>query len=327
MLAAFGIRGRVRGMTSVAGAWSNRVYRLDADTGTFAVKELRNPWDSPRWREWLAAAWEFEQLALAAGVPMPEPVPNPGDGGCLAWVGVAHGDVIVPVRLHVWVDGAAAESGPVTGEVAAWAGRTLARLHLLGIQPADRGVFPVISTATARRWPTFAEQAHLAGAPWAGQLLDLVPTVSLIAELAESSALRHAGEVMTHGDVDQKNLLITTDGPVLCDWDVAMPLVPRRELADVAMSMAGWEHPGIARSVTAAYSSAGGEPADFGPEDLGPSLMTGLDWIAFNIGRATGARPATSAESALSNRLLPGLLARLPREVDAALGVRQILQA
>jgi hypothetical protein len=55
--------------------------------------------------------------------------------------------------------------------------------------------------------------------------------------------------------------------------------------------------------------------------------MTGLDWIAFNIGRATGARPATSAESALSNRLLPGLLARLPLEVDAALGIRQILQA
>ena len=46
---------------------------------------------------------------------------------------------------------------------------------------------------------------------------------------------------MTHGDVDQKNILLTADGPVLCDWDAAAPMIPARELADVAMSLAGWK--------------------------------------------------------------------------------------
>ena len=70
---------------------------------------------------------------------------------------------------------------------------------------------------------------------------------------------------MTHGDIDQKNIVCGPGGPVLCDWDVAMPLVPRRELADVAMSMAGWQQPAIAREVLRGYRAAGGEVPRWAP--------------------------------------------------------------
>ena len=85
------------------------------------------------------------------------------------------------------------------------------------------------------------------------------PTVAVIADLVRSAGQRPAPEVMSHGDIDQKNLVLTADGPVLCDWDVAMPLVPRRELADVALSMGGWERLGSARKVLRSYRSASGE--------------------------------------------------------------------
>ncbi len=51
---AFGLDGPVTGWEPVGGAWSNRVYRLDAGGRRCAVKELRNPRADPRWQEWLA---------------------------------------------------------------------------------------------------------------------------------------------------------------------------------------------------------------------------------------------------------------------------------
>src|SRR5690348_11239913 len=92
VIEAFGLPGPVTGWEPVGGAWSNRVYRLDTGgplaTGgrRYAVKEMRNPWAEPRWQEWLAESWSFEQRAIAAGIAAPQPVPNPVDGTCLAWV-------------------------------------------------------------------------------------------------------------------------------------------------------------------------------------------------------------------------------------------------
>jgi hypothetical protein len=101
--------------------------------------------------------------------------------------------------------------------------------------------------------------------------------------------------------------------------------VPRRELADVALSFGCWRDAGVARTVVDAYRAAGGNVPGFEPPDLGPALGTGLDWIAFNIERAIGLRPATAAESALGDSLVPGLLAALPGEVSKALRVGDIL--
>jgi len=43
--AAFGLAGAVGPLEPVAGAWSNRVFRLVVGGEAYAVKELRNPWD------------------------------------------------------------------------------------------------------------------------------------------------------------------------------------------------------------------------------------------------------------------------------------------
>jgi len=168
VLAAFGLGGSVTAVTVVGGAWSNRVYRLDTGAGSFAVKEMRNPWADPGWKRWLAEAWSFEQRALAAGVSAPLPVANPVDGGCLAWVQRRTGASRAAVRLHRWAEGRPAGLGPVAPAIAVWAGQTLATLHGLRVRAGDRSVFPVPSTDTAHRWPELADAAHRAGATWAG---------------------------------------------------------------------------------------------------------------------------------------------------------------
>jgi Ser/Thr protein kinase RdoA (MazF antagonist) len=320
VIEAFGLDGPVTGWEPVGGAWSNRVYRLDAGGRRYAVKEMRNPWAEPRWQEWLAESWSFEQRAIAAGVAAPRPVPNPADGSCLAWVSRLGRDEQreAPVRVHHWTAGTPVTPGPVAANTARWAGRTLATLHGLRITPRDRGLFPVTGTATADRWPGLTEAARHHHAPWAGTMDEAAPAVALIADLVRSAGFRPDQEVMTHGDIDQKNLLLTAAGPVLCDWDLAAPLGPRRELADVAMSLAGWADMSVAREAVRSYRLAGGDDTRIEPSDLGQSMMIGLDWVAFNVERAIGLRPAAAAAVSVARAVVPGLLAAIPAQAAAA---------
>ena len=327
VVTAFGLAGPATGWTPVGGAWSNRVFRLEAAGRRYAVKEMRNPWADPHWEQWLAESWVFERRAIAAGVAAPQPVPEPAGDGCLAWV--SRRDPALPdaaVRVHHWVAGNPPGPGPVPMRTARWAGQALATLHGLRIRPRDRSLFPVPGTDTARRWPELAEAAQRSGVAWAHLLPAAAPAVSLIAELATSAGYRPDQEVITHGDIDQKNLLATAQGPVLCDWDLAIPLVPRRELADVALSLGCWENFAVSREVLRSYRQAGGDDTPVGPPDLGQSLMTGLDWTAFNVERAIGLRPATEAETTLARQLAPGLLAAIPHQVGVTMRIGGVLE-
>ena len=326
VLSVFGLEGSVQAVGSVAGAWSHRVYRFETTGGVFAVKEMRNPWGDAGWQEWLEEAWTFELAAIGAGVSAPRPVPNPTTGGPLGWVGRHDGTRDAPVRVHHWVPGDRVGPGPVTPSVARWAGETLAVLHGLRVQPVDRSRFPVISTATAQAWPALVEAAGGARPEWAHDLANLGPAVATIAALAEATAAApDQAEVVSHGDVDQKNMVMGAGGPVLCDWDVAAPLVPRRELADVALSLGAWEQLDIARQVIAAYRHAGGGHYAIEPADLGPAMMSGLDWLAINVERAIGLRPASDSEAGRSAGLVPGLISRLDGRVRLALQIDAVL--
>jgi Ser/Thr protein kinase RdoA (MazF antagonist) len=323
VIAAFRLPGAPVAMTPVAGAWSNRVYRLETTAGTYAVKELLDPWGERRLAERIAEAWQVELAAIAAGVAAPEPVAAPG-GGPVVEIARAQGPDAV-VRVHRWAHGVPAGTGPVTAEVAAWAGGVLARLHGMRLRPRVRGVFPVPEAAAAREWPRLADAAARAAAPWAPAFRAVQPDVEAIARLVRAGGHRPGNEVMSHADIDQKNVLLGPSGPLLCDWDVAGPVVPRRELADVALSLAGWASRDIARVVVRAYGDAGGEIPAFVPEDLGAPLATSLDWIVLNAEVALGVRPAPPGRRRLAGELLPGLLADLPRHVEAALDVSRML--
>ncbi len=324
VLAAFGLDGPATSMTEVGGAWSNRVFRLEADGDVFAVKQMCNPWHIPHWQEWLAQAWSFELAAIEAGVAAPQPVPNPATGGCLARVG--RGAELVPVRLHRWVDGKPFGTGVVGAHTARWAGQTLATMHGLGIRPSNRSLFPFPNTDNAGRWPELTEAARRTGAGWARLMAAAAPSVSVIAGLVKSDGHRPDEEVMSHGDVDQKNIIATRQGPVLCDWDVVHPVVPRRELAEVALSMGCWHDMDVAREVIRAYRAHGGDDTDLAPADLGQPMMSGVDWIAMNADRALGRWPASAAEVAQAGELLPGLLAALPGQVAAAGRIAEFLR-
>jgi Ser/Thr protein kinase RdoA (MazF antagonist) len=284
VLAAFALPGEPTSYDEVGGGWSNHVLRLSTTHGDYAVKVLRNAWGEPRWLEWLDEGWRLERAAWAAGVAMPEPVAAP-DGGCLAWVANLDGGPDLPVRVHRWVESATVPREPVAVGLARWVGAALARVHALALTPLRPDLYAGrAGLTTAQVWPDLVERSARAGAPWFAELAAAEPFAR------RASALLHprddAGAVLVHADLDQKNLLVGPDGPLLIDWDVVVPLPPSHDLAHAALTMAGWSDPSVAREVLVGYAEIAGERPVLAPSDLGPALASRLGWIRFCVDRA-----------------------------------------
>src|SRR5687768_14800075 len=100
-------------MTRVHGKSFNRIYRLDTDQGSFAVKELNL---DRGWEFRYDDVFRFEQAAFAAGIPMPEPISADPD-----------------VLVHRWVEGEKVPEDPVSRSFAFEIGEILARIHALDV--------------------------------------------------------------------------------------------------------------------------------------------------------------------------------------------------
>jgi Ser/Thr protein kinase RdoA (MazF antagonist) len=316
VLAAFGEPGEVTAYAEVAGGWSNRVWRLSTTSGDLAVKQLRNAWGEPRWREWLAEGWFLELAARDAGVAMPEPVANPVTGKALAYVARSDGSGEAPVRLHRWIESTPVPRKPVGRDLARWVGQTLATVHALALRPTAPDLYPGrVGLTTADVWPDLVARSRAAEAPWAEQLAVVEHVARRATALLEP--WDPADEILCHGDVDQKNLLRAADGPQLVDWDVVLPRLPAHDLAEAALSMACWRSPGVVAAVLDAYREAGGDARPLVATDLGPSLAARLGWIRFTVDRALQAFDASGVHDGHPSDVA-GLVNDLEHRVDIA---------
>jgi aminoglycoside phosphotransferase (APT) family kinase protein len=292
-------------MTRVHAKSSNRLYRLDTDRGSFAVKEL-NLVDR-RWTHHSDDVFSFEQTAFAAGIPMPEPISATPD-----------------VLVHRWVEGDTLPEAPVPAAFAFEVGEILARVHALDIV----WTHVPVDGPTPRDWPELAEQALATGQPWADELASQVDTFLAIVHYVDTCE-RPGPVVLTHRDIHPWNLLTRDGRPVVLDWELSGMLELASELGSTALSVAkgpGFDNiePIIFRSVLDGYVAGGGVLPPSGPSWF-VFMIEG--WLAFtrrNIMRClagveppTGPDVASSHEEVLNGlRGLPDMFRRLPELED-----------
>ena len=170
-------------MTRVHGGFANRMYRLDTDQGSFAVKELNLVDRRQPYR--VEDVFRFERSAFAAGIPMPEPISAGHD-----------------TLVHRWVEGEKLPEAPVSAAFAFEIGEILARIHSLDVAWSRAP----IEEPTSRDWPDLAARAVATGQPWAEELASQVETFLAIAHFVESCE-RPGPVVLTHRDIQPWNLL------------------------------------------------------------------------------------------------------------------------
>jgi len=291
----------LRPMTQVHGKSSNRLYRLDTDQGSFAVKEL-NLVDR-RWTYHADDVFRFEQAAFSAGISMPEPIS-------------ANSDVLV----HRWVEGDSLPEAPVPAAFAFEVGEILARVHALDVVWTHVSV----DDPTPRDWPELAERAAATGQPWADELTSQVQTFLAIADFVDTCE-RPGPVVVTHKDIQPWNLLARNGRPVVLDWELSGMLDLASELGSTALSVAkgsGFDdiEPIVFRSVLDGYVAGGGKLPPSGPHWFVFMIEGWLGFTRWNIVRclagveaSTGPDLATGHEEVLNGLVgLPDMFGRLP---------------
>jgi aminoglycoside phosphotransferase (APT) family kinase protein len=293
-----------RPMTRVDGKGSNRMYRLDTDQGSFAVKEL----DLDRgWTLRHDDVFRFEKAAFAAGIPMPEPISAGHD-----------------TLVHRWVEGEEVPEEPVSQAFAFEIGEILARIHALDVE----WTHVWIEAPAPRDWSELAERAAATGQPWADELASHVETLLAIAHFVDTCE-RPGPVVLTHKDIHPWNLLARDGRPVLLDWELSGTLELAGELGSTALSLSkgpGFDDidPAIFRSVLDGYLAGGGALPPSGPSWFVFMIGGWLGFTRWNIVRCLAGVPAsTGPELALCHEEvrnglhgLPDMFGRLPELED-----------
>jgi len=288
-------------MVRVHGGFANRMYRLDTDQGSFAVKEL-NLLDR-RWTYRAEDVFRFERAAFDAGIPMPEPI-----------------SASQHTLVHRWVEGERLPEAPVSPAYAFEIGQILARLHALDVAWSHGAA----EEPTSRDWPQLAERAAATRQPWAADLAARVETFLAIADFVDTCT-RPGPVVLTHGDIQPWNLLAREGRPVVLDWELSGMLDLSGELGSTALSLAkgpGFDdlEPAIFRSVLDGYVAGGGALPPSGPSWFVFLVGGWLGHTRWNILRClVGADADSGPGLALSHeavrnglRGLPVLFGRLP---------------
>jgi hypothetical protein len=212
-------------------------------------------------------AYRIERLAHDGGVPSPVPVRS-STGAVVEWVGDRW------FRCHWWVDGTAKHNEDTTADDAYGMGKVVAALHRLEI-PA--GPAPSAHGFGRDHWLQLARSRP--GSTWARSIEHHID--GIVAAETLGTAFRDPQTVGSHRDLNAHNVLFTTEGPVLIDWDAAGPASMTYERASTATLWAQ-RHDGLLdRDVAAGflrgYRDGGGiiEPDD--PDSL-PLWLSGVTW-------------------------------------------------
>ena len=288
-------------MIGVHGGFANRMYRLDTDQGSFAVKELNL--DDRRSIFHVEDVFRFERAAFAVGIPMPEPI------------SASH-----QLLVHRWVEGEKLPEAPVSEAYGFEIGEILARIHALEVEWSHRST----EEPAPRDWPELAERAAATGQPWAEELVSQVETFLAIAQFVDTCE-RPGPVVLTHRDIQPWNLLARDGRPVVLDWELSGMLDLAGELGSTALSLAkgpGFDdiEPIIFRSVLDGYVAGGGALPPAGPSWFVYLIGGWLGFTRWNILRClAGVEASTGPDLALSQesvrngvRGLPDLYRRLP---------------
>jgi Ser/Thr protein kinase RdoA (MazF antagonist) len=237
---AYGVGTPIGEMIMVARGEQGRIWRVDTDTGAFAIKELiirQTPADA-------VADVAYQEAVLATrAVPMPRPIHTEAGRVLVDVAGYQ-------VRAYEWVDLLPTDKGIDAAVI----GATLAAIHQVHHAPARPLVGWYTEPVGAPRWTQLLDEAKAADAPF---------SEALDAEITELLRLEALIEPPTnlqscHRDLWADNILSTpTGGLCVIDWENCGLADPAQELPMVMIDFAFGDRRRVAE-LYLSYVEAGG---------------------------------------------------------------------
>ena len=278
--------------TALSGGLLHKMFRLQTTSGTYAIK-LLNPsiLSRPEARqnfidsERIATALHHEVSALPA----------------LSF----HGSALQHIETHYylvfrWVDAVMLTTHQITADHAAQIGKQLAYIHSADLSSLQIQQ-PPESSESGVSWDEFVEHIRSQG------LTALDPVTRSLRQIkrwadASSAAMKQltGTAVLSHRDLDAKNVLWKSGLPVLIDWESAGYIHPMHDFVETALYWSldennRLQYPHFEAFIKGYVST--GTRLHF---PLEPALSAGyagkLGWLAYSLAKALRLEPVNEQE-------------------------------
>jgi len=269
----------------VAGGLHHSMWRLETARGAYAVKQLCADTDlnDPAIVYHYNVSEAIAEAFAGRGIPAIFALKRGSD-----YLQIVHGQGYL---VHPWCDGVAMSLNEISGIHALAVARILARMHRADIEFAElkEHVFETHPEETIVALVELASAFRTAHAERLRRELPALLDMVASAGAAARSLSRHL--VISHGDLDQKNVLWSPRGePALIDWESARRLHPTYEVLLEAFNWSGIGlrfEPMLFREFVSAYQQAGGViERDALEASYRCILGDWVYWLMYNVGRS-----------------------------------------
>ena len=280
----------------VSGGYLHKMLRVETARGVFAVKAL-NP-DIMMRPEAMGNMRMGERINSEFGMR------NSELNVCASLNGVVECDGAYFI-VYPWVNGASVFAPEITVEHCRIMGDVLGRIHRSDVR------IPGLEPDGALRQPF----------DWA--LMEDDRVAAWDAAALEGLRRLRAVQVISHRDLDPKNVMWQGMQPCIIDWEAAGYVNPWQELIELLNYWADDEEK--ARAMIAAYSAH----MDLRAADWDAALAAGMDgmlgWLHYNLRRAKGLEGSTPQDRTEGEAHVRGTLAELEQYEDRAAFLRRLL--
>lgn len=216
-----------------------------------------------------------------------------------------------------WVEGRSVFPGEISEKHCEAMGDCLGKIHLADLKLA--GIAPEQEQATQFTWDVYLQLAKEQEKQAAAWFVQYEKTVSDIK--AWNQAASDAGEtlaqtqVISHRDLDPKNVMWNDGKPLIIDWEAAGYVNPYQEFLEVLNYWADDGEGGLVRSYFDALAAAYGKHMSLAevPWDavFAGSFSGMLGWLEYNVKRALGIEAVDAEEVRIGEEQVIGTISAL----------------
>lgn len=222
----------IKSIKKVTGGLSHRMYKVETDKGIYAVKELNS---GVMKREKAYSNFVFSEKVTDIAK----------ENGILAIGAIKLNDeIMVKIEesyfmVFEWIEGKILKAEEITDKHCEIIGKTLAQIHNIDFSKIEDDERKSIET-NLFDWNKYITPAEEQNKPY---IKELKENIELLYELNKNSveALEYAKNnlVISHTDLDRKNVMWQDDKPFIIDWEASGYINPTIELIQVAWYWSG----------------------------------------------------------------------------------------
>ena len=274
----------IKNINKITGGLSHRMYKVETDKGIYAVKELNS---GVMKREKAYSNFVFS-----------EKVTDIAKENGISAIGAIKlkNDIIIKIEdsyfmVFEWLEGKILKSEEITDKHCEIIGKILAKIHNIDFSKIEDNERKNIDTEYFdwNRYVPFAEEQNK---PY---LKELKENIELLYELNKNSvnAIQYSKNnlVISHTDLDRKNVMWQDDKAFVIDWEASGYINPTIELIQVAWYWSGGDIENIDynkfEKVINSYKQVYKGSIDKNIDTLiNADLYSGLAWIDYNLKRS-----------------------------------------